>query len=86
MKKNTIKKKQHISIHSYHTRKERKFIMKNLWLGWVCILAFLGNACKQECPPEDGFVVDITHAMIIAFTFVDSVSGKKYIFWRPCYL
>ena len=43
MKKITIKKKQHISIHSYHTRKGRKFIMKNLWLGWVCILTFFGE-------------------------------------------
>ena len=83
MKKITVKKKQHISIHSYHTRKERNFIMKNLWLGWVCILTFLGNACKQECPPEDGFVIDIIHSMIIEFTFVDSVSGKDIFFGDP---
>ena len=76
MKKITIKKKQHISIHSYHTRKGRNFIMKNLWLGWVCILTFLGNACKQEYLSSYGD----ESPSIIDFAFIDSFSGKDLFF------
>ena len=47
--------------------------MKNLWLGWVCILNFLGNGCKQEYLSSGGGMPILK---AINFTFVDSLSGK----------